>query len=185
MTVLSEEWRPIPGYGDRYQASSLGRIRSVGIGGNGKHGQVLKPALRGPVRRQYPGLMLYHNGRGYGRFVHVLVMLAFEGPPPPGHEVDHLDNDPLNPQYSNLEYVTRSEQQRRVYRRDGRVPSNKGGELAPTAKLTWDQVREIRRRLAAKEISGRALAREMGMSQGGVNDISRGRNWKEAASGPQ
>lgn len=183
MTVLSEEWRPIPGYGNRYEASSLGRIRRVGIGRNGRPGGVLSPGLGGQKRRPYLQVGLLHDGKRTTKLVHVLVMLAFHGPPPQGHEVDHLDNDSMNPRLDNLEYVTRSEQQKRCYRRDGRAPSNKGGELAFTAKLTWDQVREIRRRLAAKEISGRALARELGLSQGAITDIATGRNWKEAPRG--
>lgn len=181
MSVLSEEWRAIPGFGDRYEASSLGRIRSVGVGGNGRQGKVLKASLRGPSRRQYPSVMLYRSGVGAARFVHVLVMLAFVGPPPPDHEIDHLDNDSLNPRLSNLEYVTRPEQHRRAFSRDGRRGSNRGGELAPTAKLTWEQVREIRRRLNAKEISGRALARELGLSHATINDIARGKNWRVAS----
>jgi hypothetical protein len=180
MSVLSEEiWKPIPGWGGRYEASSLGRVRSVGIGGNGKQGQLLKASpMHG--RRRYLRVTLTHNRVKKLQFVHVLVMLAFEGPPTLGHEVDHLDNDPLNAKWSNLEYVTRSEQQRRAYRRDRtRTPSSGAGELNHCAKLTWAQVREIRRKLQAKEISGRALAREMGVSQGAITAIATGKTWIE------
>lgn len=178
MSVLSEEWRPIPGYGERYEASSFGRIRSVGIGGNGRAGIVLKPGFGRNDRRKYLRVTLYHQGRSAIRYVHVLVMLAFNGSPPIGHEVDHIDNDPMNPVLTNLEYVTRSEQQKRVYRRDGRKPVDRVGEKNHMAIFNWEQVREIRRRLAAKELSGRALARELGVSQRCISDIHTGRNWK-------
>ena len=183
MTVLSEEWRDIPGYEGRYQASDQGRIRAIWQKTLSKRGQIMATHLTGPARRRYLAISLTPiEGREArkGHMVHVLVMLAFEGPPPDDHEVDHIDNDPLNPKYSNLEYVTRSEQQRRVYRRDkSRLPIHRPGELNPCAKLTWDQVREIRRRLGAKEISGRALARELGMSQSAISLIATGRNWTE------
>ena len=38
--------------------------------------------------------------------VHRIVMDAFEGPPQPGHQVRHLDNNPSNNRISNLAYGT-------------------------------------------------------------------------------
>lgn len=177
--ILSEEWRDVPGYEGRYQVSDLGNVRSIGVGANGHRGQSLKAHPSGAKPRQYPRVTLLRNGARRGFFVHVLVMLAFEGPPPFGHEVDHLDNDPLNPRHSNLEYVTRSEQQRRVYRRDGRKPVDRPGELNPCAVLTWDAVRRIR----ALSITGARnvdLARQFTVDQSTISHILAGRLWKEA-----
>ena len=54
---------------------------------------------------------------------HRLVAFKYLGlPPTPQHEVDHLDNDKTNNHWSNLEWVTHAENQRRAFRRDGRVP---------------------------------------------------------------
>ncbi len=185
MSILSEEWRDIPGFEGRYQVSNLGRVRAIWQRTASKRGRLLKSSPRGPARRRYLSVSLQDGRHRRSRFVHVLVMRAFVGPPPPKHEIDHVDNDPLNPRLSNLEYVTRAEQLRRAYRRDGRRGSNRGGELAPVATFTWEQVREIRRRLKEKEISGRALARELGVAQKTISDIFTGRNWKDACVSPQ
>jgi hypothetical protein len=50
------------------------------------------------------------------------------------------------------------------------------GERSPTAKLTDDQARTLRRRLTAGE-TGRALAREYGVSQATVSLIRHRRAW--------
>ena len=180
MAILSEEWRDIPGYEGRYQVSDLGNVRSVWQ--TTRHGRPLKPFLSGPKRRQYPRVRLYSGTREHSDiFVHVIVMLAFDGPPPAGYEIDHLDNDPLNPEYTNLEYVTRPEQQRRVYRRDkSRLPVHRPGELNPCAVLTWDSVRQIRA-LSSGGHRNADLARRYGVDPSTISQIVRGRNWREVA----
>lgn len=71
-----EEWRDIPGYEGRYQASSLGNIRRVGKNRN----RVLTPTQDG-----YLCLILTTPGapRECVR-VHRAVCMAFHGTPPPG-----------------------------------------------------------------------------------------------------
>ncbi|MFH0980288.1 MAG: HNH endonuclease [Planctomycetota bacterium] len=50
------------------------------------------------------------------------------------------------------------------------------GERHPKHRLTVDQVREIRRRLARGEVQER-LAAEFGITQGAVGHINNGRSW--------
>lgn len=97
---MSEEWRAIPGLEGRWEVSNLGRVRSP------------------PRKRTRGGLLTVRpNKRGYlavglghhKHEVHRLVALAFIGPRPDGHEVRHVDGDPLNPAASNLTYGTRSQ----------------------------------------------------------------------------
>ena len=61
-----------------------------------------------------PDGYMYVNARQYGKSktikVHKLVMLAFEGDPPPGkEEINHIEQPKSNNCYSNLEYVSPSE----------------------------------------------------------------------------
>lgn len=56
------------------------------------------------------------------KYVHVLVAEAFIGECPAGYEVDHIDGDESNNDVSNLEYVSRSENNRRAYAKGGRKP---------------------------------------------------------------
>jgi hypothetical protein len=76
----SEVWESVPGFGGKYEASSLGRIRVAATG--------LVKKQR--VYRGYPMTSVYDKGRGTRR-VHQLVAAAFHGPCPEGMEVRHLD----------------------------------------------------------------------------------------------
>jgi hypothetical protein len=55
------------------------------------------------------------------------------------------------------------------------------GEQHRDAKVTADQVREIRRRYAAGGVSQTALGREFGLSQHSIWQIVRNVTWKEVA----
>lgn len=101
----AEEWRVIPLTAGRYEASSMGRIRSIDFfdGRRRVTGRVLKPATSASGHLQ---VML---GRGDNRRVHQCVAAAFLGPCPPLHEVLHLNHDPADNKPTNLKYGTRSE----------------------------------------------------------------------------
>ena len=58
---------------------------------------------------QYPQVSLQRNGRKYTRYVHVLMMLAFVGPPPPGMETRHINGDNFDNRLENLAYGTSSQ----------------------------------------------------------------------------
>ena len=89
------EWRRVPGY-DEFEVNELGEIRENGgparvrIAGSG-HIYVLRTHSR-------PALLL-HRG----------VLLAFEGPCPPGHVCRHLDDNPANNKRANLKWGTKAE----------------------------------------------------------------------------
>lgn len=165
----TEEWRNIPGYEGRYQASNLGRIRSLDRRVNICHGatrlvrgRVLKAA--GSKYNPHLSVVLGHGQNG--SLVHQLVALAFLGPRPDGQEVRHLDGNPLNNNITNLVYGTRTENIIDVMRIG-----------KPWRKLCADQVLEIRQRLQAGE-RGADLAREYGVQDGCISNIKVGRTFK-------
>lgn len=139
-----EVWRPIPDLGGHYEASSLGRIRSA-RGGKGTYiGKVLTPS-----RRRYGYLDIELRLKDPARCrrrrhftVQSLVAAAFIGPRPQGMQVDHIDFDPSNNRPENLRYLTISENVARSFRA-GR--SSNVGEKNPRARLTCEEVQEIRR----------------------------------------
>ena len=121
---IRETWKPIPGF-DGYEASDLGRVRSID-----RH-VLCPPGKLGIQRRFYRGrvLKLSPSGNGYlhvtlgkknrnGADVHALVLLAFVGPPPEGQEGDHRDRKKHNNKLTNLRYrpsgENRSDGARRV-----------------------------------------------------------------------
>lgn len=92
-----ETWRPIPG--TTAEASSLGRIR-------GSDGRVRKQ--NGVNSRGYKSVGV----DGHVIQTHILVALAFHGPPTSGAWVRHLNDVKTDNRPENLAYGTRSDNRR-------------------------------------------------------------------------
>jgi hypothetical protein len=112
-TDLTERWLPIPGWEGRYEASGLGRIRSLArvvrtAGGwsQSYRARVMRPNVRLDGRLR---VTLCRDGRNHYFLVHRLVLLAFVGPCPPGMEGCHNDGNPANNHAGNLRWDTHGE----------------------------------------------------------------------------
>ncbi|UAK39659.1 NUMOD4 motif-containing HNH endonuclease [Gordonia bronchialis] len=109
-----EKWRAIPGYVGVYEVSDLGRIRSldrtmVSAIGYTKHltGQPISPA-----RDSRGHLVVSLYGRDHTKRsarVHRLVLIAFVGPCPPGHEALHRNSRADDNHLANLMWGTPAE----------------------------------------------------------------------------
>lgn len=176
-----EEWRPVPGYERLYEVSSMGRVRRIAAGGNTHPGKVLRPINHNGYR-----CVKVHNRRNR---IHRLVTLAFIGPIAPGQEVNHKNGDKADNRLCNLEYVTHAENVAHArangltppFERRGlrHCPSNAvRGINHPRAKLTEDQVKEMRRARAIDSVPVRELARRYALSYGAVQQIINRRTWR-------
>lgn len=109
--VVRELWKSIPGLAGKYQASNLGRIRSVKLPGTKCLGKVLSAQQEADGRYRVsihiPAGQSSNRWRLKRYLVHRLVMLAFRGPCPKGHEVNHKDGVHTNNVLRNLEYRTK------------------------------------------------------------------------------
>lgn len=170
----TEEWRPIPGWADLYEASSLGRIRSLDrtVRNRGAtyaiNGRVLRPGCGTSSMR--PIVHLFRGGCGQSHYVHALVLSAFKGERPTGMEACHGDGDVSNNAITNLRWDTRSANNFDRYAH-GAMPH---GERSPSAKLTAAQVLEIR----ADPRRQRVIAAEYGVVQQQISRIKRGQRWR-------
>lgn len=99
-----EEWRDIPGREGCYQASSLGRVKSL------PRSRTPGGILKEYNRSGYPSVTLSSPTTG-GKFelVHRVILLTFVGPCPDGHEGLHRDGNSFNNRLSNLRWGTRQE----------------------------------------------------------------------------
>lgn len=170
-----EEWRDIPGYEGRYKVSDLGRVQSLQWRGRKAGGaRLLKPQAN---TRGY--LFVYIRDRP--QLIHRLVMLAFVGDSG-GAYVNHKNGVPTDNNLGNLEYCTPSENSRHAVHVLGKKPADgrggrKKGDPAPwKAKLTADNVREIKRKLASgsKKVS---VAKDYGVSPSTIYSIATGQEW--------
>lgn len=169
---MIENWRDIPGYEGRYQVSDQGRVRSLDRWVNGPGGERRR---RGKTLRNLTDRYGYHvvplQG-GIRRKVHRLVLLAFVGPCPPGHETAHHDGNARNNSLGNLRYATSRENA------DDRIRhgTNVRGERQHKAKLTAENVRAIR---ASRGVVRQCdLASAFGVSQHNISAIQRRTTWK-------
>ena len=98
---VDEEWRDIPNI-PGYQASNMGRIRSIKFGKFHVH----KPALHGRADG-YKRLMLCTSK--FNTNVGRLVLMAFVRLPNELEECDHINRNALDNRIENLRWASRSE----------------------------------------------------------------------------
>lgn len=108
-----EIWLDIPEFDGLYQASTLGRIRSLdkivnyprGMRGFAlRRGRVLKPKLS--HNGYYEVVLISESGHRCTRKVHRLVAETFQDNPENLPYVNHIDGDKLNNRPINLEWCT-------------------------------------------------------------------------------
>jgi hypothetical protein len=101
--------------------------------------------------------------------VHTLVLNAFVGPRPAGHECRHLDGDPANNALTNLAWGTHAEN----YRDKVRHGSVLRGAKVSNSKLQEADVLAIR----ASSDTHKALAARFGIARSLVSTIRSGKAW--------
>lgn len=160
------EWRPIPGYEDLYEVSTVGLVRTTS-------GRMRRPQRYG----HYLGLVLHQPVRTF--YIHQLVALAFIGPRPFGMSVNHKDFDRHNNRWTNLEYLTPKDNVA-YSKAAGRMkpPPVYDGERNARAIVTADEAREIRA-LHARFRKVGPIAELFGVKRSLVEDIVYKRCWKK------
>lgn len=170
-----EVWKPIPGF-DGYEASDLGRVRSIDRLVSHRKSIGSTKVLKGRVLKPQPNRSGFHvnpcvDGKQKQVSVHVLVMRTFRGPPPaPGLDVCHNDDDPSNNRLDNLRYDTRRGNLADRWK-NGTMNI---GQMNGTNKLTVRQVRQIRKRRDGLK----AIARDYGISEGTAWAVRTRRAWE-------
>jgi hypothetical protein len=156
--MSAEVWARHPVYVD-YDVSTLGRVRRA----TPKKGT--RVGLIKVARANATGYLTVMVGVK-PRKVHALVLETFVGPRPEGHDACHNDGDRTNNVLANLRWATRAENMAdaRVHGTDSRCDRH------PAAKLTWEQVRDIRARYAAGELQ-KHLAPQYGVSKAHVSYV--------------
>ena len=162
---MNEEWRPIPGYEGMYEISDFGNVRSLDrIDSNGRRrkGVPIHTKLDGG------GYCLLHICKESKRKTfrpHVMVMLVFVGSCPAGYEVNHKDGNKPNNSLSNLEYLTRSDNDKHAF---SIGLKDQAGEKNGNSRYTDDQVLEMRR-LHDAGYTNKSIAKMIGCSRGNVS----------------
>ena len=172
---MSEVWKSIPGLDGFYEASDVGRIRSVqrwtAHRGGAKRlqgGVILKQAT---CTNGYKKVIVSVRGRISHPNVHRLILLAFVGKPKRGQQCRHLNGKKIDNRALNLCWGTVFENANDRKKHGG----YKSGAKHQCAKLTNNQAKYI---LSSKK-KGTQLSTELGISESHISNIRHGRNWRE------
>lgn len=175
---MKEAWKPVVGFEEFYEVSSLGRVRRARHA-QYRHGSSPGRHLKREIPKNgYPTVHLCANYRKKTARVHRLVCEAFHGPSL-GREVRHKDGVRTNAKASNLRWGTSSEN-REDARRHGTLAV---GEVHGHTVFGEQAARQIYKRVW----SGAALAtlaKEFHVSIGTISNIKLGKTWS-AATGHQ
>lgn len=180
-----EVWKPLVGFEEAYEVSSVGRVRSVNRVVEFRNGQVRKylgKVIRPTTSGDNGYLQVNCRVAGVATTVrvHVAVAAAFIGEKPTGRMVLHKDGKPTNNTVENLYYGTpkQNTRDRILHGRD------MAGERHPSAVLTEVDVELIRIGLSRGE-KHKDLADLFDVARTTISAISSGRSWattmKEAA----
>jgi hypothetical protein len=170
---MIEHWKTIAGYEGRYEASDLGRIRSLP---NLRRKTILIMRLQPNTRDGYFYVGLTsHDGIRWRQKLHAvakLVTTAFYGPRPVGMEACHDNGDHQNNAAKNLRWDTPiNNQADRIRHGTANI-----GSQNPSAKLNESDVRAIKIRLNAGE-HPKNIAPDFSVGYTTIKSIKNGGNW--------
>ena len=183
VTHVAEEWRDVPNMEGSFQASSLGRIRSL----DRTRIQLMRDGSMQPVLYRGKIRAIHRNAtNGYWMIalslqgqrkrtycVHFLVCSAFYGPRPEGCVVAHGDGNRLNPRANNLRWATGSENAQDMVKHG----TSTIGERHGNCRLSTSDVLEIKA-LRAGGMRFKAIASRFGVSWETCRKINSGQKRK-------
>jgi hypothetical protein len=161
---LPEEWKMVPGWGDKYRVNNHGRIQSKASGNWKEMTLTIKDT-------GYKNASLRHDGKQKKVTIHILVAMLFLGERPNGLVINHIDGNKLNNCVWNLEYVTAAENNRHAQMMGLNCTKE---EMNPMAKLNKSQVEEILQSTEPQFV----IAKRMNVCQQTISLIRSGKRWK-------
>lgn len=169
---MTEIWRTVD-VCPAYEVSSDGRIRRALPGKRTRVGNIVRS--EGDTR--YRTATLVFKGKRHYVQIHTLVCRTFHGAKPsPDHQAAHLNGDSHDNRARNLAWATQRENERHKAIHGTRLV----GEDVPGAKLTVDDVLEIRR-LHSNGEPFAAIGRRFGVYYTTVRRIVTRKTWKHIA----
>jgi len=172
---MKEMWKEAKGL-QGYEASTLGRIRSIKRTVKHKNGAVCE--YKGRILKQSKTrngyLRIYPSIKGVRKIssVHRIVLSTFIDNPENKPQVNHIDGDKSNNNLINLEWSTQSENQKHAFSTG--LNSNRGNRSA-TATINDDIAKVIKTGLKIDRPCN--VARFLDISYHIIKDINRNKTW--------
>lgn len=179
---MIEEWRPVAGWEDSYEVSSIGRMKAKArkvLYIDGRNRAFPERLLSSKPNKKigYHMISLYKDNTAHNRYVHRLVAGAFIPNPENKRDVNHLDGVRTNNNIANLQWTTHRENMQHAHAA-GLVRILRG-EDASNAKITLKAVQQLR-----SDIWNivQDWAEENGVHTQTAWDAIAGRNWTNPVS---
>lgn len=172
---MKEIWKPIVGYhdisGDRLMASSTGKVKSCITG------KILKTYIS---RSGYESLRFTMGGERKTITIHRAVAIAFIPNPNNYGEINHKDGNKLNNSLNNLEWCTRSQNEKHKFETGLCDTSRISGERNGNHKLTVENVKYIREHFQPKnkEFGTNAMCQKFNVSKKTITNVVNRKIWK-------
>jgi hypothetical protein len=174
---MKEIWKDIQGFEGKYQISSFGRVKSLArvlMRSNGAEMTIKERIIKTCKNPQgYVHAVLQNGKKTKHMSVHRLVCISFLPNPCNKEQVNHIDGNKENNHISNLEWATRSENERHAHQIGLKYSK---GESHSQSKLTESDVFEIRKLKGV--YTGLHVANMFNVSMGLIYNIWAGRLWK-------
>ena len=185
--TVNEVWKAIQGENHVYEVSNCGRVRRAEY--INRQGQI-KPShviATFPNTSGYLRTNLNIDGKVKGYFVHRLVAELFVENPEGKPFVNHIDGNKLNNNANNLEWCTRSENERHAWKIGLKHQSGVRGEKHGMHKLTQKQVDYIRKYHKPTDpvFGSKGLAKKFNVTPQTITDIANYRSWKVQRKGEE
>jgi len=183
--MKKEIWQDIKGYEGYYQISNKGRLKVLGAYiknlGNFANGYLKKVNIKEIAvdRNGYCITKLCRDGKCRPRKIHRLVAQAFLPNPKNLPQVNHIDGNKENNSVENLEWISARDNIIHAWETGLKNNDHLKGSNSPHAKLTEEQVIEIRRLYDNKIRRYSELLKDYPMcSADMLKNIIKRRTWK-------
>jgi hypothetical protein len=176
-------WVPVVGYEEPYEVSDRGQVRSRYVPGHGgrlgARWRLLKPGIDSSG---YQTVVLCLHGKQTTHRIHNLVADAFLPPKgPTDRVVRHLNDIKTDDRLENLARGTYSDNMADSIRNGKHVSPKLRGSAHGCAKLTEDNVREIRSLYATGNFTLAELGLRFGVTLQSIGYIVLRKTWRHIA----
>jgi len=166
---MKEIWKDIPDYEGLYQASNLGKIKSL------INNKILKPIID---NKKYRYVFLYNHGKSKKYRVHRIILITFISNCPEGMECRHLDGNPENNKLENLKWGTSKENSKDRKIHGNWSNGNRQGSRNPMSKLNEIQVKIIKYLLKTNILKQKEIAKVFGVKDTIISQIKHNKRWR-------
>jgi len=178
LNLPGEIWKEVAGYEGLYEASNLGRIRSVPrtlIDGLGRARRYRSKILTGGVSdKGYWAVMMCRGSVQRMTLISRLVAETFIPNPDGKAEVNHKDGNKNDNSVNNLEWMTHQENS--LHR--NAVLRKNIGDKNYGAKMTNETVMEMRKMREETGYAYRIIAEKFGLNENTIYRAITKRHWK-------